>query len=817
MPPSCTFHSSPSSSPSAPKPSPELTEFLNFAGTNLQTIVHNPSSIMQLAAQAPVSSALHRAWRECADPQRTSVFNLVNRPRETISATLAIDLELEVASMALSRDGKQIAVGGKHGHVCVHNLTTGGARIWRSKHKPQNPETQGDLVTDLTERVAAVVWYADAMTGQEQLASAADICVRLWAADSGTEVGHLSGHVFTTTPGTGTGDPGIGKQPATGPCQCRHYLLDGKNKKARSGECLLMGHSTSITGIAVCPSAKLLASGCGNNMLKLWSLPDRQQLHSMPGHLGELTSLAFGQESERLYSGDDAFTIRVWAWTLLEPPAQTASSMWAWAGAPADPLKVQTSPPLCVGLVRMPGLLRNVSCLDVQGDMLVAVGTPMMTSNARICLIDTRRIAPPVDAAVTEAIIAARSRATDDGETDGGSVVKAVKERVPSWALRVQLATRIILHGGYGHLRDHFLDGDGVDDEGKVKPRPYPAELQDAFAVEAVEITPDASTDSAALAATSPPDPASAGIGGVRITERASGKVLSTCLADPVVRRLRAHVTRGDDKAGPPACTCKSDWGELVADSMCPVVGHQGYIYACSFARNGRGGGDGSGAEGPTGGEGGVRVVSCGKKEAIVYDAQRGGALALLRDCHPRSIDDVQAAGGTLVTRGGKVLKVWDMHTVLSAGVDSSSAALHTGHAQQVRRLVVHPRSRTVVSCSADLTAASWHEGDADGYGAGRAATYAGHDKPVRCCDVSPDGKLVATASEDRCVRVYDRVSGELLHRWRHAGRRVSENGASSVAWSPLGEGLLVSANGEGMDIAFWKVPPPATPPPRVQ
>ena len=575
MPTTCRFHSV-SSSPPTPKSPPELTEFLSFAGSNLKTIVENPSSKMQLASQSPVSSAMHRAWRECADPQGAPVCKLLNRPREAVTAALAVVLEDEVASMALNRDGGRVAVGGKYGSVCVHDLTAGGARIWRSKHAPQNPQCTGDIVTDVTERVVAVRWYA-VSAGQEQLASAADICVRLWAADSGAEIGTLPGHVYTTTPGTGSGDPGIGKQPATGPCQCRHYLLNGQNKKARSGECLQVGHSTSIADVAVSPSAELLASGCGNKMLKLWSLPDRQQLHSMPGHLGEITSLAFGADSERLFAGDDAFCIRVWAWSLLESAAQASSS---------EPrLRVRTSPPVCVGLLRLPGSLRNVSCLDVRGDTLVAVGTPSMTSNARICIIDARRIVPPVDAAVTEAVVAARSQATDGGEShggsDGGPIVATVKESVPTWPLRAQLATKIVLHGGYDHLREHFNDGDGVGDGGEVEPRPYSAALQEAFAVEIIQ--PDEPPDGIPLLGGGLADVGTACMGAAtcRVVERASGEVLTTYMGDPIAHRLRSHVTSGDDKAGPPACTCKSDWGELVANPTCPVIGHQG---ACAGA-----------------------------------------------------------------------------------------------------------------------------------------------------------------------------------------------------------------------------------------
>ena len=264
-----------------------------------------PNALWQLASQQSISSAVYRAWRQrCGvhTPAR-QVCNLLNRPREAAATLLTVDTNEDISACALSHDGSQVAVGSKLGRIRLYDLNAAGNVLWCVHHEPENPDTVGDVVTDRRESIEALRWYTDARSGVEHLASAADICVRLWVGESGTAAGVLSGHVYTTTPGTGSGDPGIGRRPATGPCACRHYLLDGKNKKERSGICLEAGHSGTISDVAASMCGTLLASGGSDMLVKLWSTATCDELHVMHGHRAEITCLALSPDATRLYAG----------------------------------------------------------------------------------------------------------------------------------------------------------------------------------------------------------------------------------------------------------------------------------------------------------------------------------------------------------------------------------------------------------------------------------------------------------------------------------------------------------------------------------
>jgi WD40 repeat protein len=63
--------------------------------------------------------------------------------------------------------------------------------------------------------------------------------------------------------------------------------------------------------------------------------------------------------------------------------------------------------------------------------------------------------------------------------------------------------------------------------------------------------------------------------------------------------------------------------------------------------------------------------------------------------------------------------------------------------------------------------------------------TYKGHVLPVRDIAWSPDGKLLASASSDNSVQVWDSISGQHILTYEGHGGQVDR-----VAWSPDGERL---------------------------
>jgi WD40 repeat protein len=65
-----------------------------------------------------------------------------------------------------------------------------------------------------------------------------------------------------------------------------------------------------------------------------------------------------------------------------------------------------------------------------------------------------------------------------------------------------------------------------------------------------------------------------------------------------------------------------------------------------------------------------------------------------------------------------------------------------------------------------------------------------GHDKDVRAVAFSPDGRLLATGSEDKTVRLWDAQTGQLRHTVPDTGAEVT-----SVAFSPDGSLLAAALN----------------------
>ncbi len=64
-------------------------------------------------------------------------------------------------------------------------------------------------------------------------------------------------------------------------------------------------------------------------------------------------------------------------------------------------------------------------------------------------------------------------------------------------------------------------------------------------------------------------------------------------------------------------------------------------------------------------------------------------------------------------------------------------------------------------------------------------ALLQGHTRPVKSAEYAPDGKTIASASEDRTARIWDAETGALLHTLEH--RRI----VNSAAYSPDGKTIV--------------------------
>ncbi len=119
---------------------------------------------------------------------------------------------------------------------------------------------------------------------------------------------------------------------------------------------------------------------------------------------------------------------------------------------------------------------------------------------------------------------------------------------------------------------------------------------------------------------------------------------------------------------------------------------------------------------------------------------------------------------------------------------------IQTGHADAVRSVVFSPDGKLLATASIDKTVKIW-----DAETGQEIRTLSGHTDWVNAAAFSPDGKFIASASRDKTVKIWNVESGEPIKTL--AGH---SDWITSVAFSPDGK-LLTSASKDAT-IKIWNV-----------
>jgi WD40 repeat protein len=76
---------------------------------------------------------------------------------------------------------------------------------------------------------------------------------------------------------------------------------------------LLTGHTSGVNSVSFSPDGRTLASGSGDDTVKLWSVSERKEIATLKGHSWDVLSVSFSPDGSVLASGSEDGTVKLWS------------------------------------------------------------------------------------------------------------------------------------------------------------------------------------------------------------------------------------------------------------------------------------------------------------------------------------------------------------------------------------------------------------------------------------------------------------------------------------------------------------------------
>ncbi len=465
---------------------------------------------------------------------------------------------------------------------------------------------------------------------------------------------------------------------------------------------LLQGHTDSVWSVAVSPDGQRIVSGSDDNTVRIWDAATGKPIgQPLQGHKASVFSVAVSPDAQRIVSGSADNTVRIWYAATCEPFGK--------------PLQGHTD---SVGSVAVSPDAQRIVSGSADNTVRIwdaATGEP---------------IGQPLQGHTNQVYSVTVS--PDGQRIVSGSADKTVR----IWNAATGEPIGQPLQGHTDRVLSVAVSPDGQrivsgSDDNTVR-------IWDAATGEPIGQPLQGHTDSASSVAVSPD--------GQRIVSGSWDKTVRIW-DEPIGQPLQGHTD------GVFSVAVSPDGQRIISGSLDktlriwnaatgepigqPLQGHTNQVYSVAVSPDGQ------------------RIVSGSWDKTVrIWNAATGEPIGQPLQGHTDSVLSVAVSpDGQRIVSGSadKTVRIWNAATGEPIGQPLQ------GHTDSVWSVTVSPDSQRIVSGSWDGTVRIWDAATGEPIG----QPLQGHTNIVYSVAVSPDGQRIVSGSQDKTVRIWDAATGE--------------------------------------------------------